>query len=502
MLMEMHSHTSLHSSCSQLDPVTLVRKAVKKQLQGLVITEHHYLWTPEEIAHLRYDAEVEDYFVILAAQEVETDIGHVLVYGPDITIPQRLTLAALRAGFPTAALVWAHPLRDGRTPAPERLLSPLLDGVEIFSSNHTPQEHYLGLKLWHAHKFTALAGSDTHAPETAGTLPTQFDHPIRTVEELAQEIRHGRCRPFFKEAPKPGGTGTVQEIVLGTKGEDEVRSRLILKATPGEERWRRAQASARITQAVHAVGFDGGELRVPRIVAIDEGARLIIEEGQRGRSLFDLLIQVRPEVGTVYFRLAARWLAELHRRRLRTGAGPEAVKRERWRFSSYLAAFLSTKSPHLPAAKTMVEAVQAHEEQIFAARPGDFIQLHGDYHPKNIIIGQDRMQDPSTLYISVIDFANAMEFVPAFDVGYFLAQFAYQLREYPQIRGYYPARDFLITYGATLGQAVSAEWQREVDLFRVRANLSIAAFLIKLGKGVSPDMDDLVRESLALLEAA
>lgn len=499
MLMELHCHTSLHSPCSHIDPVELVRQVMRKQLQGMVITEHHYVWTPEEIAHLRYEAAVEDYFVILAAQEVETDIGHVLCFGPDTTIPHRMKLADLRRAYPEAALVWAHPLRSGKAPAREKLQNPLLDGIEIFSSNHTPSAHYLGLKLWHNLKFTAVAGSDAHAADTAGILPTLFDHPIQTAADLAVEIRHGRCRPFFKEVPKAGGTGTVQEIVLGTKGDDEARSRLILKSAGSPDKWKKAQASAHIAQNLHDLGFAEGQLRVPKIVAIDAEERLVIEEGQRGKSLFDLLIQVSPESGELYFQLAARWLAELHKRRIRSAETPDTVKRERRRFSSYLASFRSTRSPHLAQAKALVEAVQEHEERIFATRQDDFIQIHGDYHPKNIIIGQDRMQDLGTLFVSVIDFGSAMSFVPAFDVGYFLAQFAYQLLAHPTVIERYPAHAFLQAYADTLGEPLRDDFRREVDLFRIRASLSIASFLIKVGKGISPDMDYLMRESRELL---
>ena len=32
---------------------------------------------------------------------------------------------------------------------------------------------------------------------------------MRSIEELAGEIRAGRCRPFFKEVPKSGAGGTL-----------------------------------------------------------------------------------------------------------------------------------------------------------------------------------------------------------------------------------------------------------------------------------------------------
>ena len=39
------------------------------------------------------------------------------------------------------------------------------------------------------------------------------------------------------------------------------------------------------------------------------------------------------------------------------------------------------------------------------------------------------------------------------------------------------------------------EFMQEVLLFKLRANLSIASYLIKVGKGESADMRDLIKES-------
>ena len=78
MLLEIHCHSSKHSPCSSISTLDLVRQARAKALQGIVITEHHYLWPDDELRALRTAAEVENHFLILAGQEVETDMGHLL----------------------------------------------------------------------------------------------------------------------------------------------------------------------------------------------------------------------------------------------------------------------------------------------------------------------------------------------------------------------------------------------------------------------------------------
>lgn len=129
MLIELHCHTNRYSSCSVLDPVRAVVRAREMGLWGLVITEHQVLWSPQELDALRLEAEVGDAFVLLAAQEVETDLGHVLVVGADRSLPGHWKLGKLRRDWPKAALVWAHPYRHGRRPLAEQLTLSALDAL-------------------------------------------------------------------------------------------------------------------------------------------------------------------------------------------------------------------------------------------------------------------------------------------------------------------------------------------------------------------------------------
>jgi hypothetical protein len=477
-----------------------VCRAVHMGLQGLVITEHHHLWSSDALETLRRDAGVGDEFVLLGAQEVDTDIGHVLVFGADRTIGERTKLAELRRRFPDAALVWAHPFRNDRVPSDEALLNPLLDGVELFNSNHSPRGNYLALDAWHRLKFVATGGSDAHAVETAGRFPTQLDHPVASIAELAREIRHGRCRPFFKEIPRSGSNLTVTEITVGTKGDDEQRQRLVIKRYRTEHKWRQQQPALDVVAALQDRGFTGETFRVPRILEVNADARLLIEEGQRGRLLHQLLQAVSPEVADTYFELSALWLAAMHRLALRTSTPEAAARRERRRFRSYHRAFARSHSPHLELAGRMLDIIAERAEQMLTARRDQLVQSHGDYHPKNIIIGQDRGHDISTVFVSVIDFANTLQFLPAFDVGYFLAQLRYQLRDHPRVLERHTAERFVESYLSGLGDR-PAGFDEDLPFFEARANMSIASFLIKVGKGESPDMTGLMARTRRLLGA-
>nr|MBU1328062.1 phosphotransferase [Candidatus Omnitrophota bacterium] len=494
MLLEMHCHTSRYSRCSQAGAASLVMQVKRKELQGVIITEHHYLWEEDEIKALKIEAELDENFLIMAGQEVETDIGHVLVFGAKRTIEEEISLKDLRAFFPDAGLVWAHPFRNGNIPDEKELLNPILDAIEIFSMNQTPKENYLGLKAWHKYKFTASSGSDAHTEGMAGAYPTQFDHSVTTMQDLVTEIRKSRCRPFFKEIPKSGTNIIVTEITIGTKGYDESRSRIIMKNITDDKKWLAAKSSSDINAFLCKNGFGEGQYRVPDIIYVNDKEKLIIETGQRGKNLFDLLTHVDKTIGLNYFRLAAQWLARFHNKNIKYGDIEGAIKKERKRFDSYLNSFVRTNNPYLKKIEPVINLVKDKEEEMYLKARDSFILNHGDYHPKNIIIGQDKQQDITTLFISVIDFGNSILFPRSFDVGYFLSQFESQFYAYPEISKYCIESDFIDTY-IKESDIVLPDFMDEVNLFKIRANLSIAAYLIKVGKGQSLEMEVLISRS-------
>ena len=499
MLLDIHVHTSKHSKDSTADPVAVVKKAKLKELQGIVITEHHYLWSDEEIRQLRKESEIDESFFIMAGQEVETDIGHVLVFGADKTIPERIHLKDLREKFPGAGLVWAHPLRSGKNPMPSRFLDRSLDAVEIISINHTIMENYSGISLWHYYKFTSTAGSDTHSNESVGVYPTQFDHPVNDISEFVKEIKAGRCRPFMKEIIKAGSHTVVTEITIGTKGSDEARDRLITRQFNEKSRWEKAKQSLDIREKIFMNGFERGRFRVPKVLGYDEDKRIVVEEGQRGKLLFELLSFENVKVGTRDFEGAALWLARLHNLGLKGPTKDDPLVREAKRMKSYKEAFSKIGGPNRDSLVNIVEHVDK-EERILIEKE-DLVQCHGDFHPKNIIVGQDRANDADTRFISVIDFDNTILMPAGFDVGYFLSQFENQFFGNSKVLSEYKSDHFLAAYQKEL-QRIPDDFPLQVRLFQLRANLSIASYLVRIGKGSGPDIDALTGRSLTLMKTS
>src|SRR5262245_25926287 len=85
MKFDLHLHTTRHSPDSYMDPMGMLRRARAVGLDGVVITEHDWLWTEAELQELRQAAQG---LVVLAGVEVSAYEGHFLVYG--VTDPLRV----------------------------------------------------------------------------------------------------------------------------------------------------------------------------------------------------------------------------------------------------------------------------------------------------------------------------------------------------------------------------------------------------------------------------
>jgi hypothetical protein len=486
MLIEMHTHTREHSRCSTVPAEELVKQVFAKGLQGIVFTDHHHLWDEHALHRVRRAAKVPDHFLIMTGQEVTTpEMGDILVYGAGERLGRGTSYLEIRERFPDAALVWAHPYRSGKEPDDASLL--LLNGVEIFSSNHTVRENSRALRDWHRLRFIAVGGTDTHGSGYAGIYPTLFDHPIATVSELAVEIRNGRCRPLLKEIPRSGATSMVTEVTIGAKGMDEVRERIIIKNISSRYKWSSADRAYHISDAIARHGFKGGTYRVPLPIDKDHDSMTLIEQGIRGKSLFDKLLTASRDDALLYVRMAARWLARLHSCRLRITPAEEFLTREPERLGKYLERFTAISHPHASRAGEIIAAIENEEIRLYGNNPDLIIQGHGDFHPKNVIIGQDSQENRDTLFVAAIDFESSLRLPPAFDAGCFLAQFRNQFFPHAAILRDIPEDVFLDAYREASG-GLDDDFFRQVELFRARTNMSIAAYLIKLGLGDGEDL--------------
>ncbi|MFW6325077.1 MAG: phosphotransferase, partial [Desulfovibrionales bacterium] len=425
-------------------------------------------------------------FLVLSGQEVTTsDLGDVLVFGAGRSIQKGVSLAEIREKFPRTALVLAHPYRKKGSPSKEKLLHPLLDGVEIFSTNHSISESQHALEDWHKYKFTAIGGTDTHTLSSTGTYPTQFDHPIGTMEQLVEEIRKGRCRPYFQEIPKLGTTRTrIREVRIGPGSAEGKQDRLIVKQFTTEEEFEDAYRSFHILRALTEAGFGDGPYRVPKPLDENKEDLVLIEEAVHGTTLHRKMLESDRREANSCLRSAAVWLAKFHNLSLRITPTGEFLEREPRRLNWYLKDMFRIKHPHRHRARELLEAVLQIERNFYENRLEALIQGHGDFHPKNIFIGRDVPEDPQTEFVAAIDFNSSYRLPRAFDVGTFLAQYRNQFFSNPETLRKAPEKAFLNAYMEE-AEELDKDFADQVELFKTRTSLSILYYLVKVGLGDS-----------------
>jgi predicted metal-dependent phosphoesterase TrpH len=192
MKFDLHIHTSRHSPDSQLDPFVLTRRARELGLDGVVITEHDWLWQEAELDVLR--ALSPPGLVVLAGVEVSAREGHFLAYGvtDPFAIPRGISVKELcdvvhRQG---GVVVGAHPFRWGQ-PFRDivRRHKPALDGVELMTNNMDADMRRQAAAVRAELNIAGLGCSDAHHEDTLAACFTDFDADVRTTRDLVEAIR-------------------------------------------------------------------------------------------------------------------------------------------------------------------------------------------------------------------------------------------------------------------------------------------------------------------------
>jgi predicted metal-dependent phosphoesterase TrpH len=194
MKFDLHMHTTRYSPDSFMEPLDLVRKSKAIGLDGVVITEHDWLWTEPELDELRAAASG---LVVLAGVEVSAREGHFLAYGVHnrFALARGIGVAALcrEAHRQGGAVVAAHPFRFGqRFSSILRSENPELDGLELMSSNMDADCRERAAAIQRTYFLAGLGSSDAHSEDVLGVCYTEFDAEIRDGRDLVEAIRSRR----------------------------------------------------------------------------------------------------------------------------------------------------------------------------------------------------------------------------------------------------------------------------------------------------------------------
>ena len=205
MLIDLHTHTYPKSDDSFVGVDELIERAKELGLDGLCLTEHDAFWDMDDVRALsrRHN------FLVIPGCEVNTDAGHILVFGLTryqfgLHKPDFLRQAVNKAG---GVMIAAHPYRrrylrdpgqdpDARAEMLQRAVTEdfflMCDAIEGLNGRGKSDENEFSRDLANAFALQGTAGSDAHRLNQLGTAATRFQRKITSLEDLIGEIKAGR----------------------------------------------------------------------------------------------------------------------------------------------------------------------------------------------------------------------------------------------------------------------------------------------------------------------
>lgn len=220
MLIDLHAHTYPKSDDSFVSVDELVDAARQHGLDGICLTEHDDFWPVDAARELTRRHGI----LVIPGAEINTDAGHVLVFGLHqykfgMHKPSFLRQEADRHG---AVLIAAHPYRrrfladPGEDPtvrsemlnrALDDEMLRLFDAVESHNGRGKETENLFSEDLRRGLCLPGTGGSDTHYLRQMGTAATLFERRITSLDELVAELKAGRMRAVNLTVAAPTTSG-------------------------------------------------------------------------------------------------------------------------------------------------------------------------------------------------------------------------------------------------------------------------------------------------------
>lgn len=178
-------------------------------LDGICLTDHDTFWADDAIRELS----IKHNFRVFQGCEINTESGHVLVFGLD-----KYEFGMHRAEFLQAsvekargAMIAAHPYRRRFLEEPSErpgVRNEMLErasqdqffkmchGIEALNGRGLTIQNEFSLELGEILNANLTAGSDAHKVEQIGTVATEFKRPVDCLQDLIRELRAGHYRPI------------------------------------------------------------------------------------------------------------------------------------------------------------------------------------------------------------------------------------------------------------------------------------------------------------------
>ena len=211
MRLDLHTH-SIKSDDGRAKVENYCKWIAKKELalDGFVLTEHRQFDADSDYRQL----EDEYGLAIMKASEVETDYGHVLVFGVNDDLLAAIDFTNVRLPIETVldesrkAGAFAAPCHPGRKRVglfahyEERGVVQGVDTVEVLNGGSIPGEDELSLAMADRLGYRGFGGSDSHVVSRIGFCATDFpNQQIVDMEALVHALYGGN---FSAVSMRPG----------------------------------------------------------------------------------------------------------------------------------------------------------------------------------------------------------------------------------------------------------------------------------------------------------
>jgi predicted metal-dependent phosphoesterase TrpH len=209
MILDLHAH-SVKSDDGRAKVQNYCQwiKAKNIAIDGFVLTEHRQFDNESDYSDLAQKHGI----TILKASEVETEYGHVLVFGVTLELQQEFDFADIH--LPLAQVIDAcgkhHAVAVPCHPGRKRVgMAAHLDEfgvpagvhiVEVFNGGSRGVEDDVAQKMANDLNYLGIGGSDAHIVSHIGRCATRFAGPIGNEEELVEALQAGGFEALKIEA--------------------------------------------------------------------------------------------------------------------------------------------------------------------------------------------------------------------------------------------------------------------------------------------------------------
>ncbi|MBW3013324.1 ADP-ribosylglycohydrolase family protein [Candidatus Woesearchaeota archaeon] len=195
---EMHSHTRNGKDCAMTNEQAITR-AKEIGLDGIAITEHMSF----EASESADNASALLSFPVIRGAEYHTDKGHFLIFGIDSDEvfrkfgkygpAQEIIDFVVEKG---GVAIPSHPYKKDYT---KKLCDDIynirnISAVEVLNGQLSDEDNKKGQEAAAKLDLPGTGGSDAHCPGEVGVFFTEFENPVRTIEELVAEIKKGKFK--------------------------------------------------------------------------------------------------------------------------------------------------------------------------------------------------------------------------------------------------------------------------------------------------------------------